>query len=191
MSAPDDRRDPATVDATAQIHATAVIDAPCRIGPRTRIWHFCHVMPHARNGADCQLAQNVFVGSGVAIGHRVKVQNNVSVFAGVTLADDGFVGPGAIFTNVRRPRAFRPRHGDYEPTTVQRGATIGAGAVIRCGITIGAYALVGAGAVVTQSVPAHALVVGNPARQIAWVCACGETLGSDNICPACQQEVTL
>jgi UDP-2-acetamido-3-amino-2,3-dideoxy-glucuronate N-acetyltransferase len=159
-------------------HPTAVIDRGARIGAGTRIWHFCHVMAGARIGAGCVLGQNVFVAGSARIGDRCRLQNNVSIYDGVTLADDVFVGPSAVFTNVRNPRAAVDRRAAFELTTVEKGATIGANATIVCGVTIGAHALVGAGAVVTRDVPAHAIVQGVPARRSGWICRCGETRGS-------------
>lgn len=160
-------------------HPTAVIDEGAEVGEGTKIWHFCHVMSGARIGSGCALGQNVYMGGTAVIGDRCKIQNNVSIYDGVHLADDVFVGPSAVFTNVRHPRAHVSRKEEYEPTRVGRGATIGANATIVCGATLGEYAFVGAGSVVTRDVPAHALVVGNPARAVGWVCRCGERLGGD------------
>ncbi len=165
------------------VHPTAVVDDGAEIGPETKVWHFCHVMPGARLGAGCVLGQNVMIGPGVSLGNGVKVQNNVSVYAGVTLEDDVFCGPSCVFTNVLTPRAFVERKDEFLPTMVRRGATIGANATIVCGVTIGAYAMVGAGAVVTHDVPDHALVVGNPARVRGWVSRTGERLGATLVCP--------
>ena len=146
------------------IHETAVVDAPCTIGEEPKVWHFCHLMAGCTVGARCILGQNVFVGKGVTIGDGVKIQNNVSVYEGVTLEDDVFVGPSAVFTNVRRPRAAVEQKDNFEKTLVKRGATIGANATIVCGVTIGEDAFVGAGAVVTKDVPPGATVVGVPAE---------------------------
>jgi UDP-2-acetamido-3-amino-2,3-dideoxy-glucuronate N-acetyltransferase len=151
----------------SNIHATAVIDEGASIGADTRIWHFCHVMPTAIIGKNCNLGQNVFIDNNVMIGNGVKIQNNVSVYNGVTLEDDVFVGPSAVFTNVTNPRSFIERKHEFKPTLVKKGATIGANATILCGITIGEYAMVGAGAVVTKDVEAYSLVMGNPAKQAA------------------------
>jgi UDP-2-acetamido-3-amino-2,3-dideoxy-glucuronate N-acetyltransferase len=157
-------------------HATAVVDRGARVGPGTKIWHFCHVMSGAHIGARCVLGQNVFVAGTVTIGDGCRIQNNVSLYDGVVLADEVFVGPSAVFTNVRAPRAAIDQRGAFAPTVVGRGATIGANATIVCGITVGAYAFIAAGAVVTRNVEAHALVAGVPARRKGWVCACGEPI---------------
>ena len=176
------------------VHPTAIVEDGARIGPGTRVWHQAHVRSGAEIGADVVLGKNVFVDAGVRIGDRSKVQNNVSVYAGVTLEDEVFVGPSAVFTNDLRPRAV----GDswqVVPTLVRRGASLGGGAVVVCGTEIGPWAMVAAGSVVTRSVPAHALVVGNPARVRGWVCACGEVVSradqppADLTCPACRTAV--
>ncbi len=169
--------------ANVEIHETACIDRPCQIGSGTRIWHFCHVMAGARIGRDCVLGQNVMIGRGVAIGDGCKIQNNVSVYRGVTLEDGVFCGPGAVFTNVRNPRAAIDRKAEFVDTRVGAHATIGANATIVCGVDIGPCAFVGAGAVVTRDVPAHALVVGVPAHRVGWVSHAGERLGPDLVCP--------
>ncbi len=151
------------------IHPTAIIDAGASLGEGTRVWHWVHVCAGARIGADCSLGQNVFVGNRVVIGRNVKIQNNVSVYDNVTLEDDVFCGPSMVFTNVYNPRSAVSRKHEYRDTLVQRGATLGANCTVVCGITIGAHAFVGAGAVVNRDVPAYALVVGVPARQVGWM----------------------
>jgi UDP-2-acetamido-3-amino-2,3-dideoxy-glucuronate N-acetyltransferase len=159
-------------------HATAVIDRGTVVGKGTKIWHFCHLMPGARVGARCVLGQNVFVAGGARVGDGCRIQNNVSVYDGVTLEDDVFIGPSAVFTNVRNPRASVDRHAATEPTVIGRGATVGANATIICGATIGEYAFIAAGAVVTRDVPPHTIVTGAPARRTGWICRCGQTRGS-------------
>jgi UDP-2-acetamido-3-amino-2,3-dideoxy-glucuronate N-acetyltransferase len=160
------------------VHESAYVDQPCRIGARTKIWHFSHVMAHASIGEACSIGQNVFIASRVKIGNNVKIQNNVSVYEGVELEDDVFCGPSMVFTNVLTPRSHVPRNRpqDYSRTLVRRGATIGANATIVCGHTVGEFAFVGAGAVVTKDVPAYALVVGNPAHVHGYACRCGLSL---------------
>ncbi len=169
------------------IHPSAIVDSPCSIGEDTKVWHFAHIMAGCSIGKQCVIGQNVFVASGVVLGNRVKVQNNVSLFQGVVCEDDVFLGPSMVFTNVINPRSFVERKDQFRPTTVRKGATIGANATIICGHDIGRFAIVGAGAVVTKSVPDYALVVGNPARQIGWVSAWGHPLSFNEeglaICP--------
>jgi UDP-2-acetamido-3-amino-2,3-dideoxy-glucuronate N-acetyltransferase len=152
---------------------TAVIDSGCEIGSGTRIWHFSHVMPGSRIGRDCNLGQNVVISPGVRIGDRVKIQNNVSVYTGVELEDDVFCGPSMVFTNVINPRSHVERKHEYKRTLAKQGASIGANATILCGVTLGRYCFVAAGAVVTRDVPDYALVIGVPAVQSGWICACG------------------
>jgi len=159
-----------------KIHPTAVIDPGVEIGRGTHIWHFSHVLPGSVLGPDCRIGQNVVIGPEVRIGRNVKIQNNVSVYKGVTLEDDVFCGPSMVFTNVYNPRAHIPRMGQLRGTVVCKGATIGANATVICGHRIGRYAFVGAAAVVTKDVPDHALVYGNPARQVGWVCSCSGKL---------------
>ena len=157
-------------------HLSAIIDEGAQIGAGTRIWHWVHVSAQARIGERCSLGQNVYVGNDVVIGDNVKIQNNVSVYDAVTLEDDVFCGPSMVFTNVYNPRASVTRKEEYRRTLVKKGATLGANCTIVCGATIGEYAFVGAGAVVNKDVPAYALMVGVPARQIGWMSEFGEQL---------------
>jgi UDP-2-acetamido-3-amino-2,3-dideoxy-glucuronate N-acetyltransferase len=173
---------------SAFVHPTAVVDEGAVLGDETRVWHFVHVSAGAHIGARCVLGQNVFVGRGVRIGDGVKVQNNVSLFEGVEIDDDAFLGPSCVFTNVLNPRAFIERKAEFKRTHVGRGATVGANATVICGHDLGAYSLVGAGSVVPRGVAAHALVVGNPARQLGWVCVCATRLASapgEHACGTC------
>ena len=158
------------------IHPSAIVDAGAVLGDDCRVWHFVHISAGARIGARCSFGQNVYVGNDVAIGHDVKIQNNVSVYDAVTLEDEVFCGPSMVFTNVFNPRAAVPRKAEYRRTLVRRGATLGANCTIVCGTTVGAHAFVGAGAVVNRDVPAFALMVGVPARQIGWMSRHGERL---------------
>lgn len=163
----------------AQIHPTAVVDPGAEVGAGSRVWHFVHVCAGARVGADVVLGQNVYVGPGVVVGDGSRVQNNVSLYDGVTLEGEVFVGPSAVFTNVRHPRAHVSRKDAFEPTHVGRRASIGANATIVCGSRIGPRAFVAAGAVVTRDVPPGVLVMGAPARAVGLVCGCGERLEGD------------
>jgi len=156
-------------DGSIFIHSTAVVDGGALIGNGTRIWHFCHVMSGARIGRECMLGQGVFVADGAILGDRVRVQNNVSIYGGVEIEDQVFLGPSCVLTNVKNPRAEVSRRDRFERTLLCHGATIGANATIVCGVTVGRYAFVGAGAVVTHDVDDYALVVGTPARRVAWV----------------------
>jgi len=160
-------------------HETAIVDEASEIGANTKIWHFSHVMSNSKIGDNCVLGQNVLVAPKVQLGNGVKVQNNVSIYTGVTCEDDVFLGPSMVFTNVINPRSFIERKDEFKATEIRKGASIGANATILCGIEIGAYAMIGAGAVVTKSVPAYALLVGNPAKQIGWVSKAGIRLHFD------------
>ena len=176
-------------------HPTAVIDEGCHIGSGTKIWHFAHVMPNCTLGENCNLGQNVVVSPQVVLGNNVKVQNNVSIYTGVICDDDVFLGPSMVFTNVINPRSAVNRRDQYLKTHVGKGASIGANATIVCGHDIGEYAFIGAGAVVTKTVPAFALVIGNPARQTGWMSTFGHKLKFDeqgfSICPESEERYHL
>jgi UDP-2-acetamido-3-amino-2,3-dideoxy-glucuronate N-acetyltransferase len=159
-----------------EIHPSAIVDPGAEIGAGSRIWHFCHVSAGARIGSNVSLGQNCFVAGTAVIGDGCKVQNNVSIYDGVTLEQDVFCGPSMVFTNVVNPRAAISRRGEYKPTLVKTGATLGANCTILCGVTIGRHAFIGAGAVVLADVPDHALVVGVPARQVGWMSCYGERI---------------
>ncbi len=165
------------------IHPTAEVADGAEVGEGTRIWQHCIICNGAAVGAECKLAHNVFIEGGVRLGDRVTVKDNVALYDGVSIADDAFIGPNAVFTNVATPRAFVNRKDEFAPTRIGTGASIGANATIVCGVSIGCYALIGAGCVVIRDVAEHALVVGNPARQIGWVSRVGRKLGADLVCP--------
>jgi len=157
-------------------HPSAIVDDGAQIGEGSRVWHFVHVCAGARIGSGVSLGQNVFVGNKVVIGSNCKIQNNVSVYDGVTLEEGVFCGPSMVFTNVYNPRSLIERKSEYRDTLVRKGATLGANCTIVCGVTIGAFAFVGAGAVINKDIPAYALMVGVPARQIGWMSEFGEQL---------------
>ena len=201
----------ASIDTTARVHPTADLEDGVVIGAGTSIWHGAQVRRDARIGAECVVGRDAFIDEGVRIGDRVKIQNQALIYHGVTIEDGVFVGPGAILTNDRNPRAITTT-GDLataadwtvSPITLRYGSSIGAGAVVVAGVDVGTFAMVGAGAVVTRTVPPYALVAGNPARRLGWVCACGGRLeGSDGhpasadltagaalTCPSCGRAYT-
>jgi UDP-2-acetamido-3-amino-2,3-dideoxy-glucuronate N-acetyltransferase len=166
-------------------HPSAIVDDGVEVGADTKIWHFSHVLSGSRVGNGCNIGQNVVIGPDVSIGNGCKIQNNVSVYKGVTLEDHVFCGPSMVFTNVFNPRANIRRMDEIRSTLVKTGASLGANCTIVCGNEVGRYAFVGAGAVVTKDVPDHALVVGNPAKQIGWMCSCGVRLDEKLTCGAC------
>lgn len=176
-------------------HETAIIDEGCEIGAGTKIWHFCHIMDGCKVGRNCNIGQSVVISPQVVLGNNVKVQNNVSIYTGVICEDDVFIGPSAVFTNVRNPRSAINRKNEYQNTYILKGATIGANATIVCGIHIGQYAFIGAGAVVTKDVKPYALVVGNPSKQIGWMSEYGHRLHFDDkneaICPESNEKYIL
>ncbi len=176
-------------------HESAYVDEGCVIGAGTKIWHFSHIMSNCIIGENCNIGQNVVVSPEVRLGRNVKIQNNVSVYTGVICEDDVFLGPSMVFTNVINPRSAVARKNEYKQTILRRGASVGANATIVCGNEIGEYALIGAGSVITKPVPAYALVVGNPARQIGWVSEYGHRLNFDEngsaTCPETGQKYKL
>lgn len=169
------------------IHPTAEVSEKAKIGEGTKIWNLAQVREGAVIGKNCIISKNVYIDTGVVIGNHVKVQNNVNVYHGVTVEDDVFLGPSMTFTNDMYPRAFNE---DWEitETVVKKGASLGANVTVVCGVTISEYAMAGSGSVITKDVPSHALVVGNPARQIGWVCRCGHKLDGGQVCPSCGEK---
>jgi acetyltransferase-like isoleucine patch superfamily enzyme len=176
------------------VHAQALVES-AEIGPNTRIWAFAHILKGARIGADCNIGDHAFVEGEVVLGNNVSVKNGVAIWSGVTIEDNVFLGPNCVFTNDRNPRSYIKKPVEQlDPTLVRANATIGANATILCGVTIGTYAFIGAGAVVIRSVPDYALIVGNPGRQIGWMCRCAEKLplnstappGKSVACPHCK-----
>jgi UDP-2-acetamido-3-amino-2,3-dideoxy-glucuronate N-acetyltransferase len=171
------------IDPTARVHASAELEAGVSVGPRSSVWNRAVLRSGASLGADCIIGRDAFIDSGVRIGDRVKVQNGALVYNGVTVGNGVFIGPGAILTNDRYPRAVTAtgdlaRADDWtvSPIELRDGCSIGAGAVVVAGVTVGCFATVGAGSIVTHDVPDYALVAGNPARRLGWVCACGARL---------------
>ena len=190
---------PGVLDSSVSVHPASVCESQT-VGEGTRLWAFAHVMDGAVIGRNCSICDHAFIESGARLGDGVTVKNQVMVWDGVTIENDAFLGPGMIFTNDRYPRSprmaavatrYRHQRNWLEPTTVRRGATIGAGAIVLCGITIGQHASIGAGAVVTRDVPDHRLVVGNPARIVGWACVCGVPLDQALGCPACARRFEI
>ena len=181
------------------VHPTAIVEEGAEIGEGTRIWHHVHVRQGARLGKNCALGKGVYIDKGVRIGDNVKIQNYVSVYQGVTIEDNVFIGPHTTFTNDPSPRIERFGKWTAAKTVVRKGASIGAGSVILCDLTLGRYCFVGAGSIVQKHVPDHALVYGNPARIHGHVCFCGQILGAlqekgDSLaatCKKCGKKVTI
>ncbi len=186
---------PDTAESTVHIHPAALCESS-QVGAGSRIWAFAHVLAGAVIGRDCNICDHVYIEGGARIGDRVTVKNRVLIWEGVTIEDDVFIGPGVIFTNDRYPRSrklagvaerYERKDEWLVATTVRRGASIGAGAIILCGLTVGQYAGIGAGAVVTRDVPDHCIAVGNPARVVGWACICGVPLNNKLCCPRCER----
>ena len=178
-------------DVSVFVHPNALCESD-DVGAGTRVWAFAHVMAGSTVGEECNICDHAFIESGARIGDRVTVKNNVLVWDKVTVEDEVFLGPNVVFTNDLNPRvAFKKSPEEFTPTLVRRGASIGANATIVCGVTIGEQAMIGAGSVVTRDVPAHALVVGNPARRVGWVCVCGARLREDLRCQACGRRYSV
>ena len=178
-------------------HDSAIVDDGAQIGDESRVWHFVHVCGGAKIGKGVSLGQNVFVGNKVTIGDKCKIQNNVSVYDNVHLEAGVFCGPSMVFTNVYNPRSLIERKDEYRDTLVKKGATLGANCTIVCGVTIGEFAFVGAGAVVNKDVPAYAMIVGVPGKQIGWMSEYGEKLDlpvtgeAEALCPHTQEKYLL
>jgi len=172
---------------TCFIHKSAIVDDRVSIGRGTKIWHFSHILSGSVIGNHCNIGQNVVIGPDVVIGNGCKIQNNISIYPGVSLEDGVFCGPGVVFTNVYNPRAHIRRISELRTTPIKKGATLGANCTIVCGHSIGRFSFIGAGAVVTKDVPDYALIVGNPGKQIGWMCECGERLADALVCPVCHK----
>lgn len=175
----------------ARIHETADIESGAVIGNDSNIWQHCIIKSGAQIGNGCNVGAGCYIEAGVRVGNRVKIKNNITLYEGVTIEDDVFLGPNCVFTNVINPRSFIERKNEFKETVVRRGATIGANATIICGNTVGRYAMVGAGSVVTKDVPDYALFVGNPARHHGYVCECGCKLSKDLKCDVCNSEYLI
>lgn len=166
-------------------HPTALVESD-EVGAGTSVWAFAHIMKGAVVGENCKIGDHAFIESGASLGDRVTVKNGCLIWHGVHIADDVFVGPNVVFTNDMTPRVrYQTTADDWLDTDVAEGASIGANSTILSGIRIGRNAFVGAGSVVTRDVADHALVLGNPARQVGWACECGSRLDDDLACSEC------
>ena len=174
----------------AFIHPSAHVSDASKIGEGTKVWINVQIREDVEIGTDCIISKDVYIDHAVKIGNRCKIQNSVSIYNGVTIEDDVFVGPNVAFTNDKVPRAFNTEW-KVTPTLVQRGSSLGANATVVCGIVIGHYAMVAAGSVVTKTVPSHALMMGNPAKIVGYVCRCGHRLDDYSICKACGKTTEL
>jgi UDP-2-acetamido-3-amino-2,3-dideoxy-glucuronate N-acetyltransferase len=176
------------------VHKSSFVDEGCLIGEGTKIWHFCHIMSGCVIGQNCNIGQNVVISQGVRLGNNVKIQNNVSVYTGVIAEDNVFIGPSCVFTNVINPRSAICRKSEYMRTVLKEGCSLGANSTIICNRTIGKYAFIGAGSVVSKDVPDYAVVVGNPAKIIGYMCSCGGKLVFKNgiaVCQLCQKSYVI
>ncbi|MFA4946775.1 MAG: acyltransferase [Candidatus Micrarchaeia archaeon] len=174
------------------VHETAEVSKEARIGKGAKIWHYCHIREGVTIGDGCVLGKNVYVDSGVKIGRNCKIQNNSSLFHGATVEDGVFIGPHCVLANDKHPRAVNPDGtlkvaNDWEAAgvTLKTGCSLGAGSIVLPGVTVGEWALAGSGSIITEDVPAHALVYGNPAKQRGWACKCGARLDTSKKCPKC------
>lgn len=160
------------------VHENAIVEKGASIGKRTRVWAFAHILSGAKIGDDCNICDHTFIEGKVVVGDRVTLKCGVYLWDGINIEDDVFVGPGAVFTNDRKPRS-RKYPSDYLKTHLREGCSIGANSTVLAGLTIGCWSMVGAGSVVTRSVPDFGVVWGNPARFQYWICRCAETLKFD------------
>lgn len=168
------------------VHESSYVDDNVKIGAGTKIWHFCHIQSDSVIGEKCSFGQNVNVSNHVKIGNGVKVQNNVSIYEGVEIEDYVFCGPSMVFTNDMNPRAKYPKgSAGYKHTLIKTGATLGANCTIVCGHTVGRWAFVAAGSVIASNVKDYAMMIGVPARQVGWMCECGEKLDDNLVCQKC------
>lgn len=174
-----------------KIHESASVDLSTKIGSGTSIWQNCIIQGNVVIGKNCNIGANVFIEKGVRIGNGVKIKNNIAIYSGVEIEDDVFLGPNCVFTNVINPRSFISRKHEFRKTLIKKGSTIGANATIICGCTVGKYSMIGAGTVVVHNVDAHSLVVGNPDRQIGFVCQCGCRLDKEYKCNECGKEYKM